>query len=146
RPIESLVLSDKLKSLAPITSAKVANLLNTDLPQILTSCGWGSHSTLKMLRHGFDVSEIVKSDLSGPPTNVWTTKLKDNDAFDWYIILGFLNATLVLLIGETIVEVSDTGFLTNSPTTSIQQLDNNGLLQIQPTGIWHIHLDGGITE
>ncbi|CAH7667624.1 CPSF A subunit region-domain-containing protein [Phakopsora pachyrhizi] len=146
RPLENLVLSDELESLAPITSAKVANLLNTDSPQILTSCGRGSHSTLKMLRHGLDVSEIVTSDLPGPPTNVWTTKLKDDDAFDRYIILGFLNATLVLSIGETIVEVSDTGFLTNSPTISIQQLDKNGLLQIHPTGIRHIHLDGGITE
>ncbi|CAH7682824.1 hypothetical protein PPACK8108_LOCUS15952, partial [Phakopsora pachyrhizi] len=105
RPLENLVLSEELKSPAPITSAKVANLLNTDLTQILTSCGKGSYSTLKMLRQGLDVSEIVTSDLLGPPTNVWTTKLKEDNAFDQYIILGFLNATLVLSIGETIVEV-----------------------------------------
>ncbi|KAG0149752.1 hypothetical protein CROQUDRAFT_104890 [Cronartium quercuum f. sp. fusiforme G11] len=146
RPLQNLVLSDELESLAPIIDAKSANLLNTDSPQILTACGRGSRSSLRILRHGLDVSEIVTSDLPGPPTNVWTTKLNDDDLFDRYIILGFLNATLVLSIGETIVEVSDTGFLTNSPTISIQQLDKNGLLQIHPTGIRHIHLNGGVTE
>jgi len=146
RPLENLVLSDELDSLAPTTGAKTINLLNSDSPQTLTCCGAGSRSTLRMLRHGLEVSEIVTSELPGPPTNVWTTKLDDSDPFDRYIILGFLNATLVLSIGETIVEVSDTGLLTNSPTIAIQQLDKNGLLQIHPTGIRHIHLDGGITE
>ncbi|PLW12995.1 hypothetical protein PCANC_20927 [Puccinia coronata f. sp. avenae] len=143
RALENLVMSDELESLAPITGAKTANLLNSDSPQTLTCCGSGSRSTLRMLRHGLEVSEIVTSELPGPPTNVWTTKLDDTDAYDRYIILGFLNATLVLSIGETIVEVSDTGLLTNSPTIAMQQLDKNGLLQIHPTGIRHIHLDGG---
>ncbi|KAI9624212.1 hypothetical protein KEM48_009110 [Puccinia striiformis f. sp. tritici PST-130] len=146
RGLENLVLSDELESLAPIIGSKTSHLMNGDSPEILTSCGSGSRSSLRILRHGLEVSEIVTSDLPGPPTNVWTTKLDDSDPFDRYIILGFLNATLVLSIGETIVEVSDTGLLTNSPTISIQQLDKNGLLQIHPTGIRHIHLDGGITE
>ncbi|KAA1111956.1 pre-mRNA-splicing factor rse1 [Puccinia graminis f. sp. tritici] len=146
RGLENLVLSDELESLAPITGAKTGHLLNSDSAQTVASCGTGSRSSLRMLRHGLEVSEIVTSELPGPPTNVWTTRLAETDEFDRYIILGFLNATLVLAIGETIVEVADTGLLTNSPTIAIQQLDSNGLLQIHPTGIRHIHLDGAITE
>lgn len=33
------------------------------------------------------------------------------DEFDAYIIVSFVNATLVLSIGETVEEVTDSGFL-----------------------------------
>jgi hypothetical protein len=79
----------------------------------------------------------MTSELPGPRTSVWTTKLDNTDWANRHIILGFLNATLVLSIGEA----SIMGQLTNLPTIAMQQLDKNRLLQIQD-----IHLDGGITE
>ena len=41
------------------------------------------------------------------------------DDFDRYIIVSFNNATLVLSIGETVEEVTDSGFLTTSPTLQV---------------------------
>lgn len=125
--------------------ARVANLLGTDSPQIVAASGRGSRSSLNTLRNGLDVSEIVSSALPGPPTNVWTTRLRSEDAFDSYIVLGFSNATLVLVIGDEIREEADSGFLTTSPTLGVQQL-GDGLVQIHPRGIRHIHEDKSVTE
>ncbi|KZP14987.1 hypothetical protein FIBSPDRAFT_959275 [Athelia psychrophila] len=44
-----------------------------------------------------------------------TTKRREDDQYDSYIILSFVNSTLVLSIGETIEEVQDTGFLSSAP-------------------------------
>jgi hypothetical protein len=41
------------------------------------------------------------------------------DDFDRYIIVSFNNATLVLSIGETVEEVTDSGFLTTNPTLQV---------------------------
>ncbi|KAG8945970.1 pre-mRNA-splicing factor rse1 [Tulasnella sp. 419] len=43
-------------------------------------------------------------------------ELTEADPYDSYIILSFVNGTLVLSIGETIEEVSDTSFLSSAPT------------------------------
>ena len=40
------------------------------------------------------------------------------DDFDAYIIVSFVNATLVLSIGETVEEVTDSGFLGTTPPLS----------------------------
>lgn len=37
------------------------------------------------------------------------------DDYDAYIIVSFMNATLVLSIGETVEEVTDSGFLGTTP-------------------------------
>ena len=52
------------------------------------------------------------------------------DEFDAYIIVSFVNATLVLSIGETVEEVTDTGFLASTPTLDVHQLGNDALLQV----------------
>ncbi|OAV91350.1 hypothetical protein PTTG_28004 [Puccinia triticina 1-1 BBBD Race 1] len=144
RPLENLVSSDELESLAPITGART--LGTSETAQLVTCSGSGARSSVRVLRQGLEVAEIVSSALPGPPTNVWTTRVSEQDAHDRYIVLGFLNATLVLAIGETIVEVADSGLLTHAPTIAIQQLDGTGLLQIHPAGIRHILADGQVTE
>ena len=68
------------------------------------------------------------------------------DEFDSYIVLSFPNGTLVLSIGQTIEEVSDTGFLSSSPTLAVQQLSNAGLLQIHPYGLRHIRAADRVDE
>ena len=52
------------------------------------------------------------------------------DAFDAYIIVSFVNATLVLSIGETVEEVTDSGFLGTTPTLSCSQLGDDALVQV----------------
>ena len=52
--------------------------------------------------------------------------------FDAYIIVSFVNATLVLSIGETVEEVTDSGFLGTTPTLSCSQLGDDALVQVSP--------------
>lgn len=53
------------------------------------------------------------------------------DEFDSYIIVSFVNATLVLSIGETVEEVTDSGFLGTTPTLSCSLLGENALVQVK---------------
>ena len=92
---------------------------------------------------GVSITEMAVSELPGRPTAVWTVKKSQvgslyiyrciyeyyvfiyvcmyvqGDDFDRYIIVSFNNATLVLSIGETVEEVTDSGFLTTSPTLQV---------------------------
>lgn len=138
RPLDNIALADTLEALDPLMDAKIANPLNNDAPQIYTACGRGARSTFKRLRHGLEVSEVVSSELPGVPEAVWATKLREKDEYDGYIVLSFVNGTLVLSISDTIEEVVDSGFLTTEPTLAVQQLGPDALLQVHPRGIRHI--------
>ncbi|TFK22207.1 pre-mRNA-splicing factor RSE1 [Coprinopsis marcescibilis] len=147
RPLENLAIADEIESLDPIIDSKVLNILpNSDTPQIFTACGRGSRSTFRTLRHGLEVEESVSSELPGIPNAVWTIKTSEDEAHDSYIILSFVNGTLVLSIGETIEEVQDTGFLSSSPTIAVQQIGADALLQVHPHGIRHVSADKRVNE
>ncbi|KAG1739240.1 CPSF A subunit region-domain-containing protein [Suillus lakei] len=147
RPLDNLALADEMESLDPIIDSKVMNLLpNSDTPQIFTACGRGARSSFRTLRHGLDVEESVSSELPGIPNAVWTTKRREDDEFDIYIILSFVNGTLVLSIGETIEEVQDTGILSSAPTLAVQQIGADALLQVHPHGIRHILADHRVNQ
>jgi len=66
--------------------------------------------------------------------------------FDAYIIVSFVNATLVLSIGETVEEVTDSGFLGTTPTLSCSALGDDALVQVYPDGIRHIRADKRVNE
>ena len=68
------------------------------------------------------------------------------DEFDAYIIVSFVNATLVLSIGETVEEVTDSGFLGTTPTLSCSALGDDALVQVYPDGIRHIRADKRVNE
>ncbi|CCC10625.1 hypothetical protein SMACR_08834 [Sordaria macrospora] len=145
RPLENLVLVESIDSMNPQVDCKVANLTGDDAPQIYSVCGNGARSTFRSLKHGLEVSEIVASELPGTPSAVWTTKLTKYDQYDAYIVLSFTNGTLVLSIGETVEEVSDSGFLTTAPTLAVRQMGEDGLIQVHPKGIRHI-VQGRVNE
>lgn len=67
---------------------------------------------------------------AGVPNAVWTVKRSVNDEFDAYIVVSFVNATLVLSIGETVEEVSDSGFLGTVPSLSVSLLGDDSLMQV----------------
>ncbi|XP_048747957.1 splicing factor 3B subunit 3-like [Ostrea edulis] len=146
RPLKNLVQVDEMDSLSPITHCQIADLANEDTPQLYTLCGRGPRSTLRVLRHGLEVSEMAVSELPGNPNAVWTVKKNIDDEFDAYIIVSFVNATLVLSIGETVEEVTDSGFLGTTPTLSCSQLGDDALVQIYPDGIRHIRSDKRVNE
>lgn len=146
RTLKNLAMVDEMDSLAPILTTQIADLVNEDTPQIYTLCGRGPRSTLRVLRHGLEVSEMAVSELPGNPNAVWTVKRHIEDEYDAYIIVSFVNATLVLSIGETVEEVTDSGFLGTTPTISCSQLGDDALVQIYPEGIRHIRADKRVNE
>ncbi|KAI0789091.1 mono-functional DNA-alkylating methyl methanesulfonate N-term-domain-containing protein [Abortiporus biennis] len=147
-PLENLSLVDELESLDPIIDSEViSSLPDSQSPQIFTACGRGARSSFRKLRHGIDVEEVVSHNLQGIPNAVWTIKLKEDDEFDSYIILGFINGILLLsIVGDTIEEVEDTGFLSSAPTLAVQQIGADSLLQIHPRGIRHILANKRVNE
>ena len=146
RAAENVRLTQSIDSMNPLLDCKVANLLDEDAPQIYSISGSGARSSFKTLKHGLTVSEIVESELPDKPEAVWTTKLTRGDEFDAYIILSFRAGTLVLSIGETVEEVTDTGFLSSAPTLAVQQLGEDALIQVHPKGIRHIRADKRVNE
>ena len=146
RAAENVNLVESVESLNPIVDCRVANLTEEDAPQIYLACGSGARSSFRTLKHGLEVNDIVDSDLPSVPSAVWTTKITRADDFDAYIVLSFTNGTLVLSIGETVEEVTDTGFLSSAPTLAVQQLGEDALIQVHPRGIRHIRADGKVNE
>lgn len=63
-----------------------------------------------------------------------------SEEFDAYIIVSFVNATLVLSIGETVEEVTDSGFLGTTPTLSCSALGDEALVQVSFDELSIFHL------
>lgn len=76
RQLRNLVLVDELESLSPILDAKICDLANEDTPQLYAACGRGPRSSLRVLRHGLEVTEMAVSELPGNPNAVWTVKTR----------------------------------------------------------------------
>lgn len=81
RPLKNLVLVDELDSLSPIISCQISDLVNEDTPQLYVASGRSSRSTLRILRHGLEVSEMAVSELPGNPNAVWTVKKRADGKF-----------------------------------------------------------------
>ncbi|RKO91294.1 splicing factor 3B subunit 3-like protein [Blyttiomyces helicus] len=146
RPLRNLIPVDELESLSPLIDSKVLNLTDEDTPQIYALCGRGARSSFRILRHGLEVTEMAVSELPGNPNAVWTVKSSAREEYDAYIIVSFVNVTLVLSIGETVEEVADTGFLNSTPTLTVAQLGDDALVQVYPKGIRHIRSDRRVSE
>lgn len=147
RTLTNIVSVNELEGLHPLIASEVVNLdAGQDIPQIYTVGGQAANSKFKSLIHGIAVSEVVAADLPDIPINVWTTKLGDEDEFDKYILFSFRNKTLVLSVGESVEEVTDSGFLLEVPTLAVAQLGRDSVVQIHEGGIRHISKDSNIRE
>lgn len=148
-PRETLVnleLIDSIESLAPIIDMKIANLLSEETPQIYAACGRGSLSTLRVLRPGLAVTEMAVSPLPGPATGVWTLKQTLRDEHNAFIVVAFATSTLVLKIGETVEQVENSGFSTDTTTLQMQTMADDSMVQVTPHGIRHVRADGRVNE
>jgi splicing factor 3B subunit 3 len=101
---------------------------------------------LKVLRPGQTVSEIAVSPLPGSPNGVWTIKESKSQEFDSFIVVSFKDASLVLSVGDTVEEVTDSGFQTTTATLDVRLMADNSILQVIPTGLRHILSDGRVNE
>ena len=158
RGLRNLVMVDELLSLSPAMDLKVSNIHSVDSSYnqsndtaIIVASGRGSaSSSLRLLRHGLQVSEMAVSELPGSPNSVWSIKKSASDEFDSYIVLSFSHAnssaTLVLSIGETVEEVTDSGFLGTTNTLSCAQIGDHDQVQVYPEGIRHIRQNKRVNE
>ncbi|CDW54241.1 splicing factor 3B subunit 3 [Trichuris trichiura] len=146
RELRNLIEVHEILSLAPILSCEIADLAFEDTPQIYVACGRGPISSMKVLRHGLEVIEMAISELPGNPNAVWTVKKHVDDENDAYIVVSFVNATLVLSIGDTVEEVTDSGFLGTTSTLCCTLLGADSLVQVFPEGIRHIQGDRRVNE
>ena len=146
RDLKNLTVVDEMDSLNPIMDSKVLYWTHDDSPHFYTLCGRGSQSSLRVLRHGLEVSEMAVSELPGNPAAIWSVKLRAEDKHDAYIVVSFLNATLVLSIGETVEEVTNAGFLLSVATLHVAHLGEDTLVQVYADGVRHIRADKRVSE
>lgn len=79
---------------------------------------------------GLEVTEIAVSGLPGNPTAVWTVKQSARAENDKFIVVSFTNSTLVLDVGESVIEVPDSGFLGTTSTLIAANIGEDGLIQV----------------
>ena len=139
RKTENLVLIDEIESLSP-TIALASNISRKEeTPRLLA---------LVRPRSALDVSRVASRRTAfrngafaalGNPNGVFTIRKSKSDTTDAYIVVSFTNATLVLSIGDTVEEVTDTGILATSSTlaVSVRDDDDGSLIQIHPSGVRH---------
>jgi hypothetical protein len=61
-----------------MSNANVVSAANEDTPQLYVACGRGPRSSLRVLRHGLEVTEMAVSELPGNPNAVWTVKIRSD--------------------------------------------------------------------
>lgn len=116
-------------------------------PQLYAACGSSSRSALRVLRHGVRVNEMATAPLDATPVALWTVRRTAGEVTDVYIVVAFLNATMVLSVGgETVEEVQDSGYLTSSPTLLTREMGTDLLLQVHPTGLRTIRPGGRLGQ
>ncbi|KAJ2455577.1 pre-mRNA-splicing factor rse1 [Coemansia sp. RSA 2336] len=142
--LSSLVLVDEVESLSVMLRSTVANLAEEETPQIYALCGRGARSSLKIIRHGLEVSELAVSELPGTPSAIWA--IRRGGEHDELIVVSFTDATLVLAVGEEVEEVTDSGLLATAPTLALHRIDGGGLVQVTPRAVRHVMPDGRVNE
>lgn len=146
RKLTNLAMASTLPSLSPVTQLLVDDLANEQTPQIYALCGPNNRSTLRVLRHGLPVTEMAASPLPGVAKAVWCLKASYGDAFDKYIVVSFEDATLVLEVGETVEEVTESGFLRDHGSLLVTLLEDDSMLQVHANGIRHVRKFQPVTE
>ncbi|KAL9654254.1 hypothetical protein ABK040_010286 [Willaertia magna] len=143
---QHLNLVQEIRNLAPITDFKVMDLFNEGTPQFYCLTGRGPFSSMRLLRYGLPISEIVTAPLDDQPISIWTVKGSVYDPYDKYMIISFADYTMVLSIGEKVEQVEDSGLFTTTRTIYAANIGDSDLIQIHPRGIRQIRADSSINE
>mmetsp|Transcript_10419 Transcript_10419/g.21430 ORF Transcript_10419/g.21430 Transcript_10419/m.21430 type:complete len:1222 (+) Transcript_10419:121-3786(+) len=139
--LSNMRVVDTINSISATTGLLVGEYTGNEVsPQMYTLCGRGPRSSMRVLRHGAAINQLAVSDLPGTPSAIFSVKGEDDD--DKYIVVSFKDATLVLSVGESVEEVSDTAFVTDAPTIACSKLADGGMVQVHPNGVRHIKADG----
>ncbi|KAH7647694.1 putative spliceosome factor [Cryptosporidium bovis] len=141
---------EELPSLSPITDLKVLDINNDGCPQIVTSCGRGPRSTLRICSYGKNVEEVTSNPLPGRPRFIWTLKKgidpsstdSLNETYHNYIIISFIDRSLVLSIEEHVEETTDTLFVLGEATVhAASMVFYNSFIQVLESHVRYINND-----
>ncbi|KAL0586355.1 hypothetical protein ABG067_003968 [Albugo candida] len=146
RKLKNLAMISNIPSISPITQLLVDDFANEQTPQLYALCGQGNRSSLRILRHGLPVMEMAASALPGVAKAVWCLKESFTDTCDKYIVVSFEDATLVLEIGDTVEEITNSGLLRDHSSLLVALLQDNSMLQVHQNGFRHIRKAQPVTE
>lgn len=149
RSCQCIRKSEEIPSLSPITDIKVIDINNDGSPQIVATCGRGPRSTLRICSYGKSVEEIAENPLPGRPRCIWTLRSGVDpslsgsqaeaaalDNIHNYIIISFIDRSLVLTIGDHVEETNDTLFTLNETTIyAASMVFYNSFLQVLETHV-----------
>ena len=140
--LSALSVFDELQSLCPMTDMQVLDVEGSS--QIYALCGRGSsrNPSLKVMKYGLGVTEMALTDLPGKPSGVWTISGEDK-VTDKYIVISFVDATLVLSIGEIVQEVTNSGLVAAVQTLGVGKMYDGSIVQVHHKGIRHFHEQTG---
>ncbi|CAK4081804.1 unnamed protein product [Aphanomyces euteiches] len=146
RRLTNLALVESMDSLAPITQLLVDDLANEHTPQMYALCGRGNRSTLRVLRHGLSITEVACSPLPQIAKAVWCLKAHDTDVLHKYIVVSFDDNTLVLEVGESVEEVTNTGLTKEVGSLYVGLLADDSMVQIHRQGFNHVRQSHGVMQ
>ena len=115
----------------------------SNIPKIYSISGTKDESYLKTIniKTIYDINQLSVNKIPAQPLNIFLLKKNFEDKFDTYIILSFVNKTLIYEIDYktyNIIETTSHNFETKLPTLYITILKDNSFLQVLPNGILHI--------
>jgi splicing factor 3B subunit 3 len=149
RGLKNLELcDDSIPSLAPILEMQIGDFQSKRAHQMFALCGRGPRSTLRVLEPGLSASELASTSLPGNPFGVWTLRENAESPNHKYIVLSFVNATLVLEVGEggSVKELKNSDIETDEPTVCVGEAGAVGFVQILKDKVRHVRASGQVEE
>ena len=115
----------------------------SNIPKIYSISGTKDESYLKTIniKTIYEINEISTNKIPAQPLNIFLVKKNYEDNFDSYVILSFVNKTLIYEIDldtKTIKESKSHNFETKLPSLYVTIVKDNSFLQVLPNGILHI--------
>ncbi|KAJ2344846.1 pre-mRNA-splicing factor rse1, partial [Coemansia sp. RSA 2673] len=143
--LSSLALVDEIEGACPMLKSQVLHVaVGEEAPQIYAACGTGARSSLKIMRHGAEVSELAVSELPATPRAVWTVSGGSD-----LIVVSFAGSTLALAMGEgdELAEADNAlGLALDEATLAVCGVEGGGIVQVTPRAVRHVMSDGRVTE
>jgi hypothetical protein len=77
-----------------------------------------------VLRHGISIKEAAEARLAGKPTAIWSLTKSDKS----YIVLAFLNASMILEVGAKVEELQSSNLFESRKPTIHASIMNGDLI------------------
>jgi len=146
RPNRNLEVIDEVDSIAPTMDFKLADLAGEPAPQMYVACGQAHRAQLRVLRHGVSVAEASATDLDGNPAAIFSVRdTLSSSAPHSLIAIAYKSSTIVLRVGESVEEISDSGLIAEATSLLVTRIAlrpsdigtaaPGALVQVHPQGI-----------